>query len=117
MIAGAGMPAHHPNWPRKCPRCKKPADGFQVVVPTGIKDGKQTAWGLNGVACIRCQWICVPLVLDEAPDEVDQNYIGRLIYRAPWFRTIKAVQWMKEDTFNKKCCLPPEPEAEVKEPK
>jgi hypothetical protein len=120
MNPSAQMPTHHPAWPRRCPKCRKPADGFNVVVPVGEKvdpktgELRQTAWGLNGVACIKCQVIHLPLVLSEAPSFVDQNYIGTLIYSAPWFRSIQAVVWLKEKMFNKKCCLPPEPESEPK---
>lgn len=115
MPEAAQMPCHHPAWPRKCSKCKRPADGFNVVIPLGTRldpktgEWRRYAWGLGGTACIRCRIVILPLALDEAPSWIDQNRIGELIYSAVWFQGIQKIVWLSEKKYNKRCCLPPEP--------
>ena len=114
MRANAGTPCHHPKWPMQCPRCDKPALGFNVSIPLRqrwdpeAKEMRMWAWGTTGMACFECNTALMPNTFSES---ITQEYV-RAIVEAD-IPGLVWVQFVPTPWFDEHCCFPAEKTEEV----
>lgn len=108
MHAHASLPCHHPKWPRRCPHCNAPADGFNVTVPLRKKWNPETrrmewwAWCTSGMACLNCLAVIIPNAFSEG---ISEDYVRALIQCD---LSLSKIQVVPKDQFERECCLPAE---------